>query len=307
MTLYPPLWAQNTKYPATLDRLVFSATFDGGVIGTADLRVSQRAAGASMSVDIAAGRVVVPGPSGNYLCSSDAIENRAIAPAPAQNTSRFDLVCATVTDNQATGQGDPAVAATWDIQVITGTPAASNPQAPALPANSVALARVSVTATTASVLDAAIREARSAAIRPALGLLASVSTTADYSASSSSYTALPGGSVSLTVIGHRYIWFTWGGVHVGSVAGAITDGYVQVNGTNVPRTYVTNRANAAGGPGQNSKAGFGWAVLDPGVYTARMVGRDQFSGPSTWLAGWTLNCFDQGAAPAATPPLIAAP
>ena len=307
MTLYPPLWAQNTKYPAAYDRLVFSTTLDGGVFATTDLKVSQRGAGASMSVDVSGGRCVVPGPSGSYLCVSDAVVNKAVTAPPGTNTSRIDLVCATVTDNQATGQGDPSTPATWDIQVLTGTPAASNPQSPALPANSVPLARIVVASTSATVVDAMLREARGYADRASRGLIGTVSTTADFNASASSYVAIPGGSVTLPVIGHRYIWFAWGGVITASVAGAITDGYVQINGTNIGRTYLTNRAGAAGGPGQNSKVGQGFAVLDPGTYTIRMVARNQYAGASTWWGGWTLNIFDEGAADASTPPVIPSP
>jgi len=307
VTLYPPLWAQNTKYPAALDRLVFSTTLDGGVFATTDLQVGQRGAGTNMSVDVAAGRCVIPGPSGSYLCVSDDVLNRPVASPPAVNNSRVDLVCATVTDNQATGVGDPSTPASWDIQVVTGTPATSNPQAPALPANSVPLARIVVTSTSAVVTNAMLREARTYADRASRGLIGSVSTTSDMTVSASAYTPVPGGALTLNVIGHRYIWFAWGGVITAAVAGAISDGYVQVNGTSISRTYLTNRAAAAGGPGQNSKVGQGYAVLDPGTYTVRMVARNQYAGNSTWWGGFTLNCFDEGAAPATTPPVIPSP
>lgn len=160
MTLYQPLWAQNTTYPAALDRTVFEL-FDPGVNRPDQFVVSQRGQGANMSVDISAGVCIIPGPFGNYICKSDAIENRPIAAPPAVGTRRVDLVAAQVTDNQATGAGDPAIEASWDLIVVTGNPHATNPANPPVPDFAIPLAYVSVAAGVVSVLDAHITDVRS--------------------------------------------------------------------------------------------------------------------------------------------------
>lgn len=307
MTLYAPLWAQNTTYPAAVDRLLFTATYDGGVFTDTDLKVGPRAAGTNMSVDVAAGRVVIPGPSGNYLCVSDAIENRPVAAAPPVNTSRVDLVVATVTDNQATGVGDPAVPATWDIAVVTGTPAASNPQAPAVPANSVALARLAVTSSTASVTAGIIREARGCADRGARGVLAKVATTADWTVNSTTFVTMPGSTVSATVTGHRWVEVIASGLITGAAVNALSDGQPQVNGVAITAAYIVHNASAAGGLGRESKISQGVVVLDPGVYSFAIQTRREGAYASTWIAGWNLWVFDRGAAPAGTPPFVPAP
>lgn len=306
MTLYPPLWAQNNRYPAAYDRLAWAATVDGGVFGVADMKVGPRAAGTNMTVDIAAGRIIIPGPSGPYLCVSDAIENRGVASPPATNTSRVDLVVATVTDNQATGVGDPSVPATWDIQVITGTPAAASPQPPAVPANSVPLARIVVASTSASVVSSMLREARPCADRSSLGKLAFAQSSANFTVSSASFAAVTGTSVTITVIGHRWIELMWGVEIQGNTAGALCDGTGQINGVNVPGSYVQHRAQVAGGAGAETEFCSGTTVLDPGIYTARVAAR-AISYDSTWMAGLRLNVFDRGAATLTEPPLVPQP
>jgi len=307
VTLYVPLWAQNTRYPAAIDRLLFTSTFDGGVFAETDLKVGPRGAGTNMSIDISAGRVVIPGPSGNYVCVSDAVENRTVGAAPPVNTSRVDLVVATVTDNQATGVGAPAVPATWDIVVVAGTPAASSPQTPALPANSVALARLVMAASDASVAAANVHEARPCAVRGARGLLGTITTTADWTVGSSTFAAVAGSTISVVVLGHRWIETTFGGTVQGNAAGALCDGASQINGTGVPGAHIANRAQVAGGPGMASKWASGVAVLDPGTYSFRLASRMLAGGQSTFPAGMVLLVYDRGAAPTSKPPFVPSP
>jgi hypothetical protein len=157
--LNQPLWLQNSVYNAALDRQLIGATLRPGVMGYGELGVVQRASGANMSVDVAAGRVVVPvndAPNlGSALCTSTAVNNLPIAGAPAAGTSRIDLVIARVYDASLIGGSING----WQLEVVTGT-AASTPAAPALPKSSIELARVAVAAGQASVVTANITDRR---------------------------------------------------------------------------------------------------------------------------------------------------
>jgi hypothetical protein len=154
-----PLWLQNSSYPASLDRQLIAASMPPGVRGTGELAVSQRAAGANMSVDVAAGRAVVPitdSPNqGSALVRSTALNNLAVAGAPAAGTSRIDLVIARVYDASLIGGSVNG----WQLEVVTGT-AASSPVAPTLPPSSIELARLGVASGQASVQTANITDRR---------------------------------------------------------------------------------------------------------------------------------------------------
>jgi hypothetical protein len=157
--LNQPLWLQNSTYPAAIDRQLIAAGLEPGVLGLNELAVSQRAAGANYSVDVAAGRVVVPmtdAPNqGSALAVSTAVNNLVIAGAPGAGLSRIDLVIARVYDASLIGGSVNG----WQLEVVTGTPA-STPAAPALPASSLELARVAVAAAQASVTTANITDRR---------------------------------------------------------------------------------------------------------------------------------------------------
>jgi hypothetical protein len=154
-----PLWLQNSVYPAAVDRLLIEAAVPVGVLGSGDLIVSQRASGANMSVDVAAGRAAVTlndtTNQGRALVRSTAVNNLAIAGAPAAGTSRIDLVIARVYDASLIGGSING----WQLEVVTGT-AASTPAVPALPKSSLLLAQVAVAAGQASVLAANITDRR---------------------------------------------------------------------------------------------------------------------------------------------------
>jgi hypothetical protein len=154
-----PLWLQNSSYPASLDRLLVESTLEPGVQGLTELAVSQRAAGANMSVDVAVGRAVVPmtdAPNmGSALVRSTAVNNLTVAGAPAAGTSRIDLVIARVYDASVIGGSING----WQLEIVTGT-AASSPAAPATPASAIVLARLAVAAGQATVATANITDQR---------------------------------------------------------------------------------------------------------------------------------------------------
>lgn len=163
MTLENPLWLQNLTYAARLDRKLVELLATEGVkdVAGGHLKVSERAAGANMSVDIAAGTGFITGDDqanqGRYLVPSTAVENRAIAAADPTDP-RIDLVVGRVRDANVTGVDND-----WIIEVITGTPAAA-PTAPAVPNTAIPLAEVEVPAGAASIVNANITDRRTQAL-----------------------------------------------------------------------------------------------------------------------------------------------
>jgi hypothetical protein len=159
VTIESPLWLQGATYAARMDRHLIDVLFTEGVIdGNTHLKVTQRAAGANMSVDVAIGQAVVDGDDqadqGSYFVHVTAVENAVIAAPPGSN-SRIDLVVLRIKDPNAGGPaGDNAV-----IDVIQGVAGAS-PAVPATPASCLPLARVLVTNGDTSVVNAQITDLR---------------------------------------------------------------------------------------------------------------------------------------------------
>lgn len=158
MALLAPTWMQNLTYTAAADRRLIGAMCSPGVLA-GGLAVSQRAAGANMSVDVAVGSCVVEGTAGpgqgRYLCSSDAVANVALAASPASGQSRIDLIVATVRDSSVTGTDSD-----WILDKVTGTATTGIPAAPAVPSSSLALATVLVGGTVSSIVNANITDQR---------------------------------------------------------------------------------------------------------------------------------------------------
>lgn len=154
-----PLWLQNSTYPAALDRALIASALETGVLGAGELAVTQRGAGANMSVDVAPGRVVVPmtdAPNqGSALCRSTAVNNLTVTGAPGAGLSRIDLVIARVYDASLIGGSING----WQLEIVTGTPA-SSPAAPASPVSSLVLAQIAVAAGQATVTNANITDRR---------------------------------------------------------------------------------------------------------------------------------------------------
>ena len=129
-----------------------------GVTFKDDLKVTQRGAGANMSVDVAAGQAAIRGTSialqGTYMVRNTSTVNVAVTTANATNP-RIDLIVARVRDKQADG----GTAYSWAPEVVTGT-AAATPVAPAVPVSSIVLAQVAVPANAVSVVTANITDKR---------------------------------------------------------------------------------------------------------------------------------------------------
>jgi hypothetical protein len=153
----PPSWLQNGSHPAENDRLTTQALWaTTGIIKSTSLAVTQNSP-VGMSVIIASGWAAIVGTTqtnmGTYVAYNDAPTVVAITTANPTNP-RIDLVCATVQDAYYTGAQNNVI-----FQVVVGTPAPS-PVAPALPANSIALAEIDVVAGALSITSGDITDLR---------------------------------------------------------------------------------------------------------------------------------------------------
>jgi hypothetical protein len=110
-----------------------------------------------MGVTVATGSIYVPGTEGSsqgvYSCVIGSSTNLTVT-ASSPSLPRIDTVCATVRDSAYSGANND-----WILQVIAGTPNAS-PSAPAIPADSIALANIAVAAAATQVVNANISDLR---------------------------------------------------------------------------------------------------------------------------------------------------
>jgi hypothetical protein len=164
VALLPPIFQQNNQYSARVTRQLIDDVATEGVVGVGHFAVTERAAGAAMSVEVAAGRAYIVGDDqanqGTYLCISEATEELPVAAADSTDP-RIDLVVAEVRDPNAGGvSGDD-----WQFRVIEGTPGVS-PVAPAVPDSAIPLAEIDVAANVTSILDADITDLRTFGGKP---------------------------------------------------------------------------------------------------------------------------------------------
>lgn len=129
-----------------------------GTAGSDSLKVSQRAAGANFTVDVAAGHAVIDGDDvsnqGPYLVESTAVEN-VVVPSPPGAGTRTHRVVARLKDHLHDGTW-PANTYTWTPEVLEDTGSGT----PAVPNSAIPLARVAVSAGQASVQNAHITDDR---------------------------------------------------------------------------------------------------------------------------------------------------
>lgn len=125
MALITPDYLQTKSYAAKRDRRVNQAlVMQEGIVNKGDLAVSQRGAGANMSVDVAAGESWVDGDSaadqGYYHVVNDAVVNVAIA-NNASGNPRIDTLVLKVNDSADAGSGTDIPA----LEIVQGTPTAA--------------------------------------------------------------------------------------------------------------------------------------------------------------------------------------
>lgn len=161
MALITPEYLQTQKYSAKRDRLAVSfPVLQEGIVDPGHFAVSQRAAGANMSVDVAAGRAWVkaddPGNKGFYHIENDATVNVALTAANATNP-RIDTIVVQVNDSIDGGDASD----TPQLLALAGTPTsgatlANLTGAASVPTGALVLAYVLVAANATSIVTANI-------------------------------------------------------------------------------------------------------------------------------------------------------
>lgn len=136
---------------------IFTDMTSVGVLGTAGFKVTERAAGQNLSVDVAPGTAWLRGDGTSYTptyrIAGIGTSNLAISTAHS-TLARKDIVVAQVsTANFYTGS------AAWSLAVVTGTPG-SAPGTPTTPTNSLLLGVVNVPAGDTTIANAQITDKR---------------------------------------------------------------------------------------------------------------------------------------------------
>jgi hypothetical protein len=162
ITLTWPLTSDGAgavTYTANNWRTLLTNLFSEGILGSDSFEVSERAAGANMTLDVTAGVAVLEGDDaagqGNYLVeASETLGAFTIDTADATNP-RIDRVGIQLNDPSEGGSSGR----NSTFVVVKGTAAAS-PSAPTLPDSFLELAQVTVPAGATSIEDADITDTR---------------------------------------------------------------------------------------------------------------------------------------------------
>lgn len=164
MTAKNPTWIDGVAVSGQEMRLALgglvtpggSLLCRSGVRPGSDLAVSALGT-PNMTVNVALGQAVVQGTEagtqGAALLTNDGTVNLAIAAADATNARKDLIVARWYSETVSVGSRRFA------LEVVTGSPSAS-PVDPAIPANSIVLARVTVAAAAASIVSGAITDLR---------------------------------------------------------------------------------------------------------------------------------------------------
>lgn len=165
MTLLTPEFLQTQDYGADkLRHLLEHVGSRGEGVSDYGFAVTQRGAGANMSVDVPAGNGWVRGDSvarqGLYRIENDATANVAVGAAHA-TLPRLDQVVARIYDSSVSGGSD-----TPALEVVAGTATSgatldNRTGAAALPASAMLLADILVGAAATNIVNADIRDRRS--------------------------------------------------------------------------------------------------------------------------------------------------
>ena len=162
----PPIFLQTTAHPSEdVRRWMATLIHDAsGVAYAGDFAVT---AGAGMQVSVAAGRAYIAGTQSEYQ-GSYFVENRGPTLLTVNGghatLGRRDLVVAKVEDDAYSG----AVHA-WSPVVVPGAPSGA-PALPAVPANAIVLAELTIPATTTAIAGVTITDRRAVAV-PAMSSL----------------------------------------------------------------------------------------------------------------------------------------
>jgi hypothetical protein len=226
MALATPDFLQVKTYTAkALRAALMDRAIQSGVYGAGDFMVTQRGAGANMTVDVALGSAWVLGTTssrqGAYHVYNDAAITGTAINANASGNPRIDQVVLHVYDSIDGGAGTDVAA----IEVIQGTATVgatlyNRTGAAALPANCLLLADVLVANGAASIANSAIRDRRPWARGAYARVLRSGG--ADYTTSSTSVVALDSTNLNPRVefsgVPARLTFrFRWGNASAGGI------------------------------------------------------------------------------------------
>lgn len=162
----PPAWMEAGSYAAQADRQALMALMQpdpatgafgpAGGVRPAGLAVAAQSI-PDMSVTVASGTAFVPASiaaNAGWVCVNNGLRTVSIA-ASDPTDPRIDLIAARCYD----AADDVGPTSSWALEAVQGT-ASSSPSAPAVPANTVVLASVSVPAGATTVTSAAITDKR---------------------------------------------------------------------------------------------------------------------------------------------------
>lgn len=137
---------------------LFSDSMSEGIVGTASFLVSQRGAGANMSVDVSPGTAWIKGDGNVYFPQYRIVglgtTNVLVSTADVTNP-RNDIVYAQV----GTANNYSGLQGTWSFGTLSGTPAVS-PGTPTAPSNSIVLAVINIPANDTTIGSAQITDKR---------------------------------------------------------------------------------------------------------------------------------------------------
>lgn len=191
LSLDPLFMDIDSTYSGDEMGLVHRGVIGEGIVSSTAFAVTEKGAGADMSVDIAAGAAWIEGDDDTaaqpiYRCRSASTVNLTVSAADATNP-RIDRVVLEVLDSTFTGASQVG-----RLEVLAGTPAAS-PSAPALPDTAISLATIAVAANETAITDAEITDLR----QPMSGDVQSVGMVAPfYGSAPFGFLAMDGSSVS---------------------------------------------------------------------------------------------------------------
>lgn len=162
MTVLAPEFLQTTEYSAQRMRAMMAASgiIQEGILNFGDFKVSQRALGANMSVDVAAGDAWVTGDNiarqGAYHVGNDAVVNVAVSPSHA-TLPRIDQIVLRIYDKTVIGgENDKAVLESISGTATAGATLSNLTGKAALPSSALLLAYVLVPAASTKVETANI-------------------------------------------------------------------------------------------------------------------------------------------------------
>ena len=300
----PVLWQQAGNYPAQSDRQLLGALWPGGgVLGGAVTAVAN-----TMTVSVAAGSAAVPlqAGQGSALCHWDTPDVVTIPAAPPSGQSRIDVIAVLVRDAAIDGGANND----FVIEVIGGTPATLGAEAregdeapealatvPAVPANALAIAQVTVPGAAANLNGATVTDMRVAFGANLAVPQGRMTIPTHQPAGSGGNTILGGGSATL----RGGMGFANNGLVV-PVAGVYRASVGVTWEPGGPSAYYTCGLAPGGAPGPagaqiSAAIGSGWALtftdeLAMTAGQALQVYAYQNSGAGQWVgAGWLALSF----------------